>query len=214
MPRPQSLFPGDRNGRLRVTEYVPGHRTARGKIVRGYVVACCDCGERVHILITNWKRTASCGCYREETAGAQSVTHGMSGKPEYQAWRDMLNRCYRSETRRFERYGGRGIRVCAEWRESFEAFLRDVGPRPEGYTLGRKDNDGHYEPGNVRWETREEQGRNKRNNVLLTYRGRTQCLKAWAEDLGVSHSFLRNRHKRGWSDERVLTEPAHDRGQT
>ena len=99
------------------------------------------------------------------------MKHGMYGTREYQAWRDMLNRCRRARTKEYPWYGGRGISVCDRWLR-FENFLADVGhkPSPE-HELDRIDNDGHYEPGNVRWTTRAVQINNRRNTRFVVYRG-------------------------------------------
>jgi len=89
--------------------------------------------------------------------------HGKSHSPEYQAWRDMKYRCYNPNVKSYKYYGARGIKVCDQWRNSFTKFLEDVGERPDkGYSLDRIDNAGNYEPGNVRWETQENQMRNTR----------------------------------------------------
>lgn len=90
------------------------------------------------------------------------------GAPEYKAWHDMKVRCYLVKHPSFKNYGGRGIRVCDQWINSFETFLKDVGPRPSSdYSLERKENDGHYDPGNVGWATRSEQARNQRKRQSL-----------------------------------------------
>lgn len=92
--------------------------------------------------------------------------NGASGHPLYLIYHDMVSRCHNPSHPRYRDYGGRGIRVCSEWREDFWTFVRDVGDRPEEnqirYTLDREDNDGIYEPGNVRWATFSEQAKNKR----------------------------------------------------
>lgn len=94
---------------------------------------------------------------------ARRERHGMGDTPEYEAWCHMKGRCYNPQTKQYKDYGGRGIRVCDEWRESFLAFLDHVGRRPNPqYSIHRIDNDGNYEPGNVKWATRQEQASNKR----------------------------------------------------
>lgn len=134
--------------------------------------------------------------------------------PEYEAWKSMLARCERPSADRYECYGGRGIRVCDAWHK-FEAFLADVGLRPsDEYSIGRIDNDGHYEPGNVRWETRGDQARNKSNNRQLTHEGRTMCIAAWAEIVGIESARIASRLHRGWSVSDALTRPKRITTQT
>jgi hypothetical protein len=120
----------------------------------------------------------------------------------------MIERCERSYHNRFHRYGGRGIRICERWRHDFEAFLADMGPLPgPRYSIERIDNDADYEPGNCRWATPKEQARNTRRNRLVTYAGRTLCVNAWAEELGMNRRTISARLKKGWSPEQALTLP-------
>ena len=119
----------------------------------------------------------------------------------------MIARCYRqTETQdNFSYYGGRGIRVCDRWVQSFANFLDDVPPRPsKDHQLERIDNNGHYEPNNVRWATRFEQGRNRRNNVIVEVRGRKMCLVEAVEMYGLPYQRVHLRLRRGWSIERAL----------
>lgn len=117
-----------------------------------------------------------------------------------QAWSSMKSRCGNPRNKSFKNYGGRGIKVCEKWENSFLSFVKDVGPRPtEQHTLGRINNYGNYEPGNVRWETQTQQQRNKRSNVVITALGRTQTLAEWGEEKGLRPETIKKRiAKYGW----------------
>lgn len=116
---------------------------------------------------------------------------------EYTCWDDMIGRCYRPAQPNYRNYGGRGISVCEQWRRSFRAFLAYMGLRPSrGHSLDRyPDNNGNYEPGNVRWATRDEQSRNKRTNRWITFGGKTLVLEDWATLLGLAPHSLSKRIK-------------------
>lgn len=132
---------------------------------------------------------------------------------EYAAWSHMMQRCNNPKDRRYPDYGGRGIRVCERWRK-FENFLADVrlATSPE-HSLDRyPDNNGHYEPENVRWATDFEQSQNKRNsNPLLVLNGQTKGLNQWAAEVGIPATRIRVRLRIGWSTEAALTTPMLDR---
>lgn len=134
------------------------------------------------------------------------VKHGMHDSPENLAWRHMLDRCYNPNSQRYDRYGARGIRVCAQWKNSFEAFFADMGNRPTPkHSLDRIENDGDYEPGNCRWATRAEQSRNRSDNVHLEFDGRSQTIAEWAREIGIGTKTLSCRLAAGWSVEESLT---------
>jgi hypothetical protein len=160
---------GNTYGRLRVLSRAPSHR---GKVMWRCL---CECGSEAIIQGMRLRvgKTRSCGCFQREAASARSSKHGATRRvgrwPEWGVWRQMLNRCYRPQTVSFERYGGRGISVCDRWRfgegdrTGFECFVADVGRRPaKGLSIDRIDNDGNYEPGNVRWATSKQQAANRR----------------------------------------------------
>lgn len=132
--------------------------------------------------------------------------------PERGVWSGMIRRCTNSASPTYQWYGGRGITVCAAWLASFEAFLADVGRRPSsGMTLDRIDNARGYEPGNVRWTTRLQNARNRRDNTLISIGGETLCLMAWCERAGLHHSTLQKRLRLGWPAERAVFEPVRRR---
>jgi hypothetical protein len=125
----------------------------------------CDCGTKVIVGGSSLKsgNTRSCGClHKEGNATTHGHTKGYKDSPTYNTWANMMTRCYNPKANNWDNYGGRGITVCERW-HLFETFLEDVGERPEGKTIDRyPNNDGNYEPGNVRWATRSEQNQNKR----------------------------------------------------
>ena len=127
---------------------------------------------------------------------------------EYRAWQTMKQRCNNDRVKKYADYGARGIRVCKRWQDSFDAFLEDMGPRPgPKYSIDRIDVNGHYEPANCRWATSTQQQRNKRNNTLLTHRGQTLCIEAWAERIGIPGKVIHHRLSRGWSVAATLDTP-------
>jgi hypothetical protein len=127
----------------------------------------CECGSvrvfgRWYVL---HGRTLSCGCLKKEKCAEAASKQGLAvaRTPEYRAWYGIKSRCLNQRCKSWDNYGGRGIKVCERWAKSFAAFLDDVGPRPSSkHSIGRINNDGHYEPGNVRWETIQQQNVNKR----------------------------------------------------
>lgn len=171
----------------------------------------CDCGTQRLVQGGNLRggRTLSCGCYNSDVVTARNTTHGMADRAEYVIWAHMNDRCSNPNTERYRAYGGRGIKVCARWQNSFENFYADMGPRPSArHQIDRIDNDGDYEPGNVRWRTPLENCNNKSNNRVLTLSGKSQTASEWARELGVRpHQILARIDKLGWTVEKALTTP-------
>lgn len=187
-----------------------------GKAARGSITwECqCDCGKAVVVIGSHLRsgNTKSCGCLNVEGIIARSTTHGHSRKgritSEFHTWASMIKRCSNPAADDYQRYGGRGISVCERWANSFETFLSDMGPKlSPKHSIDRINNNGNYEPGNCRWLTEKDQQRNRRDNRQVEFNGRTQCISAWAEELGVVESRIRYRLNRGWTAARALTEP-------
>ena len=188
---------GQRFGRL-VVDSVE-NRVGHGR----WAYCICECGNEKFIRINALKSgsTKSCGCLNRE----RHTRHGYLAKEyphraTYYCWRSMVARCHNLNDSSFARYGGRGITVCDRWRESFESYLEDIGPKPSHrHSLDRIDNDLGYFPGNVRWATSEEQARNRRSNRILAWDGRETSLTGWAEEYGIKPATLWARLRSGWS---------------
>lgn len=137
----------------------------------------------------------------------------MAAHPLYSTWRHMIDRCENPKDDSYYWYGARGISICAEWRNSFAAFVQYLGPKPSSeHTIDRIDNDGNYEPGNVRWATREQQNRNKRNNHWIEIAGRNLLQADWAKIGGMLDGTLHTRVKVfGWDPEKAVTTPVKRR---
>lgn len=182
------------------------------------IVTCrCKCGTVKDVQATSLTRrknmSKSCGCLRAEIHTTHGATTGRRTTPEYRAWFAMKYRCYTKTFCQFQDYGGRGITVCDRWRDSFENFLADMGPRPsKAHSLDRfPDVNGNYGPSNCRWATNSEKHRNRRNNRLITHDGETRCLTAWAEAYGIQPTTLHGRLKRGIPISAALTTKLHTR---
>ncbi len=171
----------------------------------------CECGKE----FSNWaaniskNKVKSCGCWRKKMAGTYSITHGMSHTKEHKAWLHLRERCNNPKDPMYPNYGGRGIKVCKRWQNSFINFFNDVGLAPsKKHSIDRIDNNQDYKPGNCKWSTSFEQARNRRNNRLFSFNGETKCLPEWAEIYGLKSRFLYKRVvTNGWSIEKALTTP-------
>ncbi len=198
---------GKRFGRLIVSEYA-------GRRSRRILWHClCDCGQMTIVQGGNLHtgHTTSCGCFARDQQRLTKLKHGMYGTPEYRSWSGAKERCSNPNDSRFERYGGRGIKMCQRWRDSFAVFFADMGKRPAKHSLDRIDNDGNYEPDNCRWATNTEQSRNRKQNKLLTLHGETHCIATWADMLDLDRCNIYARISRGWSTEMALTTPIGDK---
>jgi hypothetical protein len=189
---------GQRFGRLTVLEELGTRRFASGQSTKMWRCLC-TCGRSAVVQQSSLTsgNTKSCGCLGRERRGATSKTHGMSRTAEYKIWCKMKARCLSPAGKHWADYGGRGIKVCARWLNSFEAFYEDMGARPStSHSIDRINVDGHYEPGNCRWATPYQQTRNKRSNVWVDVNGKRLCMADATKALGVGASCLYQRRHR------------------
>jgi len=185
--------------------------TVLGKPFRLYkqqygVVTQCKCGFVAVVYCSSLKQETSKCCKK-----CAATKHGEFGTRLYGIWGGLKTRCNNKQNQRYLDYGGRGIKICQEWNESFEAF-RDWSLK-NGYKnnleIDRKDNDSDYCPENCHWTTHKTNSRNKRNNRLITAFGETKCLSAWVEDdrCKVERDTLKSRLKLNWDIEKAITTP-------
>jgi hypothetical protein len=160
----------------------------------------CECGNEHIAALFRMKsgHTKSCGCLK----GADAK-HGMRHTATYNSWCAMKQRCNYPGSDEYSNYGGRGIKVCERWND-FATFLADMGERPEGHTIERKDTDGDYEPENCIWATMAQQQRNRRSTILVERNGVTKCVKDWCEELGLNPDVVYGRIRRGAAPEEAL----------
>ena len=154
-------------------------------------VCSCSCGNNTLVQGNHLRSgaTKSCGCLHREIATQMNTSHGKTYSSEYRIWSGIKTRCCNKENPAYPYYGGRGITICDEWQDSFEAFYRDMGPRPSSdHSIDRKDNDKGYSKENCRWATRKEQANNRRNGILYEFDGERKTLAEWCDELGLCYN--------------------------
>lgn len=162
-----------------------------------YSLYRCRCGTEKRIVRSHVRRgyVISCGCYKRKNASIRNATHGNTRgykrSPTYAVWIGIKTRCENKNAKLYARYGALGVTVCERWSASFEAFLADMGERPDGMSIDRVDNDRGYEPGNCRWATAAEQAFNQRKTIHVTYQGGEYSLSAFARLMGINYGHLR-----------------------
>lgn len=194
---------GQRFGRLVAIE--PTKQRNRGAVVW----RCkCDCGTECLTTSTSLIRgKKSCGCLKHEILSKQAkeqkhrLIHGMVRTKDYYRWTEIKKRCQNPNCKNYPNYGGRGIKVCDEWCQDFQSYYDYVSKLPhygeEGYSLDRINNDGDYEPGNVRWATRTMQARNKQDTVRVNYEGLQYTLYELSQVYDVKPKTIYARYRRG-----------------
>jgi hypothetical protein len=167
----------------------------------------CLCGREGWAWAEVIKRNPDMSCKecRKDRIGFAQTIHGKRYTRKYKVWRSMLDRCELPTCKSFKDYGGRGIRVCERWHD-FKLFDHDVPDPPSpGLMIDRKDNNGHYEPGNVKWSTPIESMNNRRCNRQLTFQGQTHTWSEWSRLLGIDKTTIRKRALKGWPVEKILS---------
>ena len=205
---------GKKFGKLKVLEFSGFHYFPGGG--RKPKVRCvCDCGNEVDVIGAHLENgnSSSCGCLHRELLTKRLTTHGHGGHgkqtPTYVSWYAMLSRCRNPNTISADRYAKRGITVCSRWQESFENFISDMGERPTGMTLHRKNNDGQYSPENCVWATRRTQNRLKSTTRFVTLNRQVMTLADVAERSVVSYRTLHQRlDVLGWNLSDAMNTPS------
>lgn len=210
---------GQRFSRLLVIERDEDFVSPRGK--RAAIWKClCDCGKTAKVSTNSLRsgNTKSCGCYKTEQSRARttgsanhSYRHGLSSHPSYNSWLAARHRVLGIKKNSAKNYIDRGITMCDRWLNSFENFVEDMGEKPPGMTLERKNNDLGYTPENCCWATMTEQARNKRGLLVITIGGVTKIATDWSEETGVKACTILDRIRRGWRPKDAVLTPVGDR---
>lgn len=200
---------GEKFGKLLVLKRVESDRLGKSQWL-----CKCDCGNE---HITTGSRLAhnkvkSCGCIQKEVARSKKTKHGLSSHKLYSIRKEMISRTTNPKNKRYEKYGGRGIKVCDEWLDKESGLINFYNwsmknGYKEGLSIDRINNDGDYKPSNCRWTTNDTQANNKTTSKYVTYNGKTQTIKEWSDELGYSRSLIADRLRLGWDVEKTLTTP-------
>lgn len=201
---------GQRFGKLIVIERAENYIQPNGQKKTKWKCIC-DCGNEIVTVGHNLTRgvCTSCGCVRKEKVIKMNKTHGKSNHILYSKWEHIKDRCLNPNDKGYKNYGGRGIKICDEWIDSFETFYNwsMQNGYKEGLTIDRIDVNGNYEPSNCRWVTMKEQSNNKRNNIYIEYNGEIKTLKQWCDELNMNYKKIHNRlYKLKWEVTRAFEE--------
>lgn len=198
---------GEKVGSLLFIREVPRTTSRRRALFQ------CKCGglKECDIVQAKMGRIASCGCLLSESHIKHGAALGGKVTTEYKIWRGIKERCLNTNNIGYVNYGGRGIKICERWVNSFESFLADMGCRPSRqHSIDRINNDGDYEHLNCRWATSADQQNNKRTNKFIVFQGRKLTIAQWAGLLKMNKDVLGSRLKK-WGIEKSLTTPLRNK---
>lgn len=176
----------------------------------------CDCGREKVIRGSTLRngQSTSCGCAAAKLASDRLKTHGLTKTRLFKIWSMMKERCYKDYSKSYQGYGGRGIRVCDEWKNSFTSFFgwAMVNGYTDELTIDRIDVNGNYCPDNCRWATVKEQANNRRSNTFLSVGGVSKTAAEWSLQSGIKQDTILHRIKFGWSAEDAVSIPVSGGG--
>lgn len=200
--QPATEFIGKAFNNLTIIEDLGYPKTSNHRMV----IAKCVCGKTNQYFLGNIKsgKSLSCGCIQNKFK-----KHGLNTHALYRRYYSMLDRCYNANCKTYNRYGGRGITVCDEWKNNFQAFYDwaiSTGWSKE-LAIDRVNNDGNYEPSNCRWATDKMECRNRSSNKIIEFNNNKKCVAEWCEIYNVTQHVFYNRRRNGWSIEEALTTP-------
>ena len=202
-----------RFGRLIVVEKAEAHVSKSG-LKKGQWICKCDCGNIIKVITNNLTsgNSKSCGCLNLENVISRNTTHGERYSRLYKVWENIKSRCYLKSNSRYKNYGGRGISVCDEWKNSFEKFSEwayangyDGSAEFGECTIDRIDVDGNYCPENCRFVNIKSQANNRTNTYYITIDGETHSLSEWSDITGIKyHTIFARINKLNWEPKKAL----------
>lgn len=195
-------------GKLKVLKRAENRIEPSGRS-KVYWLCRCECNIEKEIEASSLKKgkSNSCGCIGKEIMKNLNLSHGMYKSSEYKSWQKMKERCLNPNIERYPQYGGRGIKVCNRWLNSFENFYEDMGDRPsKDHSLDRKDVNGDYTPDNCRWITNQEQHYNKTNTLYVEYNGNKKSLSEMCKMYNLNYKSTWKKYNKGTTFEEILTK--------
>lgn len=209
MPKKLNLI-GKKFGNLTVIDEV-GYRNKKV-----YWLCRCNCGNLCEVPTGNLRsgNTTSCGCVHKELTSKLFKIHGQNDTRLYVIWCHIKQRCYNEHCKEHKYYGERNIKMCGAWLNDFMNFYNWAinNGYDDTLTIDRINVNGNYEPNNCRWITQKQQTRNRRSNVIFTYKCKTKCLADWCETLGLNRRTVYSRIYRNWSIEKALELEKENKG--